>query len=273
MSSSRAVGVDGVPLFAIVRCFSVIGPHLLHIINRSITSSIFPSAWKLARVIPVHKSGDTSDLNNFRPISILPALAKIMEKVVSRQLMTYLQLYDIISPCQYAYRSCHSTEDAVLDAVNWISGKIDDGHVASLTTLDLSKAFDSVDHGVLLDKLEWYGVSSTWFRSYLSDRKQIVTGGSSDPLQMTHGVAQGSILGPILFLILINDLPCFLNHGRLLSYADDTQLLDHALPTTTGLSQLRGRVEQSISDLQLWFQANSLKLNPKKTFITLIGTQ
>ena len=114
---------------------------------------------------------------------------------------------------------------------------------------------------------------SSWFKSYLSDRKQTVTGGSSDPLPMTHGVAQGSILGPILFLIFINDLPCFLNHGRLLSYADDTQLLDHTLPTTTGLSQLRGRVEQSISDLQLWFQANSLKMNPKKTFITLIGTQ
>ena len=104
---------------------------------------------------------------------------------------------------------------------------------------------------------------SEWFKSYLIDRKQTVTGGSSDPLPMTHGVAQGSILGPILFLILINDLPCFLTHGRLLSYADD-----HSPPTTIGLSQLRSRVEQSILDLQLWFQANSLKMNPKKTFIT-----
>ena len=100
-----------------------------------------------------------------------------------------------------------------------------------------------------------------------------MTGGSCSPLPLTHGVAQGSILGPILFLILINDLPCFLTHGRLLSYADDTQLLDHSPPTPTGLSQLKGRVEQSISDLQLWFQANSLKMNPNKTFVTLIGTQ
>ena len=273
MSSSRAVGVDGVPLFAIVRSFAVIGPHLLHIINHSISSSVFPSAWKLARVIPVHKSGDTSDPSNYRPISILSALSKIMEKVVSRQLVSYLVKNNVLSPHQYAYRPCHSTEDAVLDAVHWISTQIDAGRVASLTTLDLSKAFDSVDHGVLLDKLEWYGVSSMWFRSYLHDRRQVVTGGSSDPLPLTHGVAQGSILGPILFLILINDLPCFLTHGRLLSYADDTQLLDHSLPTTPDLSQLRCRVEQSIFDLQLWFQANSLKMNQNKTFITLIGTQ
>ena len=115
--------------------------------------------------------------------------------------------------------------------------------------------------------------TSICYLIYLIDRKQTVTGGSSDPLPMTHGVAQGSILGPILFLILINDLPCFLTHGRLLSYADDTLLLDHSPPTTIGLSQLRSRVEQSILDLQLWFQANSLKMNPKKTFITLVGTQ
>ena len=92
--------------------------------------------------------------------------------------------------------------------------QIDAGHVASLTTLYLSKAFDSIDHGVLLDKLGWYGVQSDWFQSYLTDRKQTVTGGSSNPLPLTHGLAQGSILGQILFLILINDLPCFLTHGR-----------------------------------------------------------
>ena len=136
MSSSRAVGVDGVPLFAIVQCFPVIGSRLHHIINRSITTSVFP-AWKLARVIPVHQSGDPSDLNNFRPISILSALSKIMEKVVSCQLVSYLLENSVLSPYQCAYRPCYSTENAVLDAVHWISRHIDAGHVASLTTLDL----------------------------------------------------------------------------------------------------------------------------------------
>ena len=114
---------------------------------------------------------------------------------------------------------------------------------------------------------------SSWFRSYLQDRKQTVSGGSSIPLPLTHGVAQGSIVGPVLFLIFINDISSFLVHGRLLSYADDTQLLDHSPPTVDGLSGLKVRVEESILHLQNWFQANSLKMNPTKTFFNIIGTK
>ena len=161
----------------------------------------------------------------------------------------------------------------MLDAVEWISQRVDGGHVASLTTVDLSKAFDSVDHGVLLKKLGWCGVQSTgWFRSYLSERRQTVSGGSSI-LPLSHGVAQGSIVGPILFLVFINDLSSHLPHGRLLSYADDTQLLDHSLPDPNSLSVLKVRVEESIQHLQNWFQDNGLKMNPDKTDFTLIGTR
>ena len=122
-------------------------------------------------------------------------------------------------------------------------------------------------------KLGWCGVLSTgWFRSYLSDRKQTVAGGSSF-LPLFHGVAQGSIVGPILFLIFINDLSSFLPHGRLLSYVDDTQLLDHPLPDPDSLSALRMRVEVSIQHLQNWFQVNGLKMNPDKTDFALFGTK
>ena len=273
MSSSRAAGVDEVPLHAIVNCFPVIGPHLLHLINRSIVTAVFPEAWKLARVIPIHKSGDQSDPSNFRPISILSVLSKILEKVVAIQLMSYLTQNNILSPHQYAYRPSHSTEHAMLDAVDWIEKHVDDGHVVSLASIDLSKAFDSVNHALLLNKLEWYGVSSAWFASYLYNRRQVVTGGGSDPLHVSHGVAQGSILGPILFLLVTNDISSFLTHGRLLSYADDTQILDHSPPTAVGLSSLKARVEKSLSELQTWFQQNSLKMNPRKTSFTLIGTK
>ena len=245
----------------------------MHLINRSIASRSFPNAWKIARVTPVYKSGDRADLNNYRPISILSVLSKITEKVVCIQLTSYLLEHHVLTPTQYAYRPGHSTEDALLDAVDWLTRTIDNGHVASLTAIDLSKAFDSVDHTVLLDKLEWYGVDSAWFRSYLDDRKQVVGHGDSNPLPMSHGVPQGSLVGPILFLIFINDLPCFLSHGRLLSYADDTQLLDHSPPDVIGLSLLKSRVEESIRCLKTWFQANSLKMNPGKTDFTLIGTK
>ena len=214
MSASRAVGVDGVPLLAVKKCFPVIGCHLLHVINFSISSCTFPSAWKIARVTPVFKSGDWSDLNNFRPISILSVLSKIAEKVVCSQLSSYLLNNHILTPLQYAYRPCHSTEDALIDAVEWLARAVDNGHVASITTIDLSKAFDSVDHSVLLSKLERCGVSSEWFRDYLSGRRQTVSGGSIT-LPLSHGVAQGSLVGPIIFLIFINDLSNFLPHGHL----------------------------------------------------------
>ena len=185
--------------------------------------------------------------------------------------MAYLLSNNILSPFQYAYPG-HSTEDALLDAVEWISRAIDIGHIASLTTIDLSKAFDSVDHGVLLSKLGWYGIPSPWFKSYLSDRKQMVSGGSST-LLLTHGVPQGSIVGPILFLLFINDLSSFLPNGRLVAYADDTDLLDHSAPDVVSLSHLRLRVEESLHALQKWFQSNSLKMNPDKTCFTILGTR
>ena len=115
-------------------------------------------------------------------------------------------------------------------------------------------------------------MTTNWFRSYLGDRRQIVSGGSST-LPLTHGVVQGSILGPILFLIFMNDLPSSLPHGRLLSYADDTQILDHSLPDPTSLSSLRVRIEESMQHLQNWFQVNGLKMNANKTDFALIGTR
>ena len=152
-------------------------------------------------------------------------LSKIAERVVCNQLSTYLQDNNILSESQYAYRRGHSVEDALIDAVDWVSKRIDSGHVVSITALDLSKAFDSIDHGVFLSKMCWYGIAPDWFSSYLSDRKQVVRGGSS-VLPVTCGVPQGSLIGPILFCLTVNEIQNFLPHGRLISYADDTQLFD-----------------------------------------------
>ena len=273
LSASAAVGVDDLPISAVKSCLPVIAPHILHLINTSISTLTFPDAWKVAIVTPIHKSGDPLIPGNFRPISILPALSKILEKVVCSQLSSYLITNHILSPSQYAYRPSHSTEDAVLDIVEWAARSVDVGEVMSLTSIDLSKAFDSIDHQLLLNKLGWYGISSPWFSSYLSGRSQLVRGGTTAALPLSHGVPQGSVVGPILFLIFVNDLSCFLPHGHLVSYADDTQLLDSAPSNPCDLHALKSRAEENIKCLQHWFSSNSLKMNAGKTCFTLLGTQ
>ena len=189
------------------------------------------------------------------------------------QLTSYLITNQILSPSQYAYRPSHSTEDAVLDIVEWAARSVDVGEVASLTSIDLSKAFDSIDHQLLLNKLSWCGISSPWFSSYLSGRSQLICGGSTAALPLSHGVPQGSIAGPILFLIFVNDLSCFLRHGRLVSYADDTQILDSAPSNPCDLQVLKSRAQENIKCLQHWCSLNSLKMNADITCFTLLGTQ
>ena len=273
MSASRAVGLDEILLQAVRQCFPVIGPHLLRLINLSLTTKVFPDVWKTACVVPIPKSGDPTVPSNNRPISLLSVLSKILEKVVCCQLTSYLSDANLFSPSQYAYRMRHSTEDAVLAAVERLVKNTDRGLVSSVTTVDLSKAFDSVDHDVLLTKLSWYGITDIdWFCSYLSGRAQIVRGGRHC-LPMTCGVPQGSILDPIVFILFTADLPCYLSYGSLITYADDTVHLDCTSPSRSGLDDLKSRLETTVKELQAWFSANSLKMNGSKTDFMLVGSK
>ena len=273
MNSAGAVGPDGVPLSAVKRCFAVIGPYLLRIVNKSLTTGVFPEAWKIAEVVPIPKSkGGSNDPSSHRPISLLSHLSKLLEKVVCNQLTQYLTDNDILYQRQYAYRRGHSTEDAMLDAVEWISQNQERGEVTSIATVDLSKAFDSVDHGVLLSKLGWYGIDSTWFQSYLDGRRQLVRGGETvHPVRF--GVPQGSIAGPVLFSLFINDLHCHLPECRVISYADDTQLFNHSLPDPKNIASLNEILQKSLEAMQRWYASNSLRMNPDKTDLILVGTR
>ena len=269
LSSSKAVGLDEIPIVAVRKCFDVIGPILLHIINFSIVTCSFPTSWKDACVVPLFKSGSHDTPSNFGPISLLSVLSKLCEKTVCGQLTSYLSENHILAESQFAYRKGHSTEDALLVTIDWIARQVENGRVASMVSLDLSKAFDSVDHPVLLRKLQWYGIDPRWFRSYLSDRRQVVRGGTLF-LPLTHGVPQGSLLGPILFSIFTNDLPSYLSHGSIISYADDTQLLDSEAPENFRL--LKIRQEATLCLVQAYLTSNSLKMNPSKTTLLLVGT-
>ena len=182
--------------------------------------------------------------------------------------MSYLVDGHILCPQQYGFRPGQSTESALLDAVGYITENIDSRRVTSFVTADTSKAFDSVEHGRLLEKLGWYGIDETWFRAWLSDRIQSVRGGTCAELPVTHGVIQGSILGPVLFLVFTNDLPQHVPHGKLVMYADDAQFLDTDLPGN--LPELKRRVEENLSAALIWFTKNRLKLNPAKTDLLVL---
>ena len=270
MSTSRASGPDGITIDMLRVTFPVVGPHLLKLINTCIVHCDLPPEWKVATVVPLFKKGDRSDPNNYRPISVLPVVSKLCERVVCTQLMTYLSEYHLLCPQQYGFRPGLSTEAALLDVVTYAVNNIDQRLVTSLVTADTSKAFESVEHGRLLDKLGWYGIDRRWFAAWLRGRKQAVTG-ATEALDVTHGVIQGSILGPVLFIIFTSDLPQHLSNCKLVSYADDCQFLDTESPAE--INSLKSRVENTLAAVLDWFTQNRLKVNPSKTEMLILKSR
>ena len=189
----------------------------------------FPSDLKISRVKPLFKSGDASLFSNYRPISLLPSFSKIFEYIIFKQLYTYMNDNKLFSIEQYGFRTGHSTELAALHLVNDLTKQMDTGKVPTNIYIDLSKAFDTLDHSILLDKLNYYGirgVAKNLLHSYLSNRYQYVdfNGSISSTKVVDTGVPQGSILGPLLFLIYINDLPRVSALFNMVMYADNTTL-------------------------------------------------
>ena len=270
---SKATGLDTISSKLLKIAAPVICDSLSAIFNKSITTGIFPDELKYAKVFPVHKKGSKCDVNNYRPISVLPVIAKIFERIIYNQLISFLDSNNLLSNAQSGFRSLHSTVTALLDATNDWYANLDNGHLNSVAYLDLTKAFDTVDHEILLKKLELYGISNTslqWFKSYLSEREQCcyVNNSLSPPAKIPCGVPQGSILGPLLFLIYINDLPNCLEFTTARMFADDTNL------TAAGknVQEIQCKLNSDLSNTKTWLDANKLSLNVAKTEFMLIGT-
>lgn len=275
LDHTKSTGLDDIGARFLKMSASYIYPIIHHVLNLSISQNTFPNVWKLAKVNPLFKAGSRFDVNNYRPISILPILSKLLERHTHDSFMSYLNHYNLLTNTQSGFRKGHSCETALVNIVDkWLKA-LNDGYVVGAVMVDFKKAFDLVDHNILLQKLRVYKCSEKtiqWFKSYMIDRKQCVSlnGVLSSKQNITCGVPQGSILGPLLFLIFINDLPLSISAdiNRTDMYADDTTI--HSINKSVEIVQKN--LQACLSNLEKWCKFNGMLLNTDKTKVLLIAT-
>ena len=262
LKSKPSCGYDGISTKLLKVCKHQICKLLTLIINQMLSNGIFPDDLKIAKVIPLFKKGDQSLLNNYRSISLLPSISKILERIIFNQIHTYFSTNDLYYSGQYGFREKHSTQMAALELIDRITQDIDAGSVPIAIFIDLSKAFDTLDHNILISKLQYYGINGValrLMRSYLSNRKQFVQFGtySSNSTDILMGVPQGSILGPLLFIIYINDMARSSDIFKFLSFADDTTLITKL--------RINNSLNDELNNFHNWLKSNKLSLNVNKT--------
>ena len=263
LDSSKATGPDGIPARLLRETADVITPSLCKLLNLSVLSGTIPEEWKLANIVPVHKKGDKECAENYRPISRLCITSKGLERCVLNNITT--RLYDAVNMCQHGFMAGRSCISNLIDTLDYVGSCLDSGGHIDMIYMDMSKAFDKVDHEVLIQKLQKdYGFGGNllrWFRCYLENRKQLVTvlGATSDILPVTSGVPQGSILGPALFLLYVNDLPSNVKSSRVAMFADDTKVFKAIQPPNDAV-----KLQEDITNLGIWSSESGLQFNETK---------
>lgn len=275
LKNSKSSGWDGVTSEVLKKSAPLIVVPLLKIINQSFAEGVYPEALKLSVVRPIYKKGSKTDMSNYRPISLLPTFSKVFETIIFRRLQIYFNSHHILTNSQFGFKKGCSTADAIHRVIQTVLSSLDVSQCVGAIYCDLSKAFDCVNHSILLGKLERYGLNGPAFSlitSYLSNRKQAVSVSNSGKFQnnwlsTTSGVPQGSILGPFLFSIYLNDLSSNIRSDTTVCYADDTTVLS-TFPNIHGLEAL---MTQTYDELLSWFRSNGLHLNGDKTKIMLFS--
>jgi len=277
----KSCELDPIPVSLFFECIDELVPIITDIMNTSLASGTVPSTFKHALVTPLLKKSNLNpeELKHYRPVSNLPFLSKVLERIVLKQLLHHLETHSLLEPFQSAYRKSHSTETALIRVVNDLLKSADRGQVSILSLLDLSAAFDTIDHAILCERLRSaFGCTGTvldWFSSYLTDRTQsvVVHDVKSSPSPLKYGVPQGSVLGPVLFTMYMQPLSSVIkSSGHYYHFfADDSQLHDSTAPS--GIPNLARDVGCCIEEVAGWMNANKLKMNDEKTEIIAIGSK
>ena len=266
----KCTGPNSIPTNILIMLKSDISTQLSKIFNLSLLSGVYPNKLKISKTIPIFKKGDSHITSNYRPISLLSNINKLLEKIMFKRTYEFLDKYKCIYKLQFGFRNKHSTDHALIRITESIRAALDDDKTACGIFIDLQKAFDTVNHSILTDKLSHYGIRGTannWFKSYLNNRYQFVSinGAESNPIPILHGVPQGSVLGPLLFLVYINDLHCAINFSSVYHFADDTNLLN----ISNSIKRTQKQVNLDLKSLYKWLLANKISLNCSKTELVI----
>ena len=271
---SKSSGLANVSSFIVKEAFKALIREVTYMFNLSIRTSIFPADWKLALVIPIPKSGNLTMVKNYRPISLLPLPGKILEKLIHQQLTNYLEQESLLTEDQHGFRKKHSTIHSIAQLSNYISKKMDAKLPTLVAYIDFRKAFDCVQHPVLLRKLTQVGLGkpvTDWVRSYLCSRQQRVYANDtySSFQTINQGVPQGSVLGPLFYIVYANDLVKTVKNCEIALYADDTVLYTASKDIDRSIASL----QEDINSLTEWCNENGIMANTDKTKVMTFGSQ